>query len=659
MDEKNSAENGKVECEMPLTLSEFNMLIRNSTKHQNKSCMPESLRKKSKNTNLDHVLEQVGSFGFYQKIQFLLVGFLALVPSMVAYSYVFVSATPKFSCSIVEEIQLISYDDEAAKLLNKFIIDQASRDPFENLREDKAEYFVEIRRGIRIQSPDSTNIIYDNNCKIDSDILIQKLNLSSHYGSTKTKGIKKVKSLFKCIEWVYDRTYYGRTTVTDMELVCLKSHLKALSQNAYIIGTGCSVFTGILSDKFGRKRIMIILIIVMVLVLHITQFFLHTKALEENSKFIIFTISRFIQGIAQTMYTISFVLLLEITGPKNRVTAGNILAYALSIGQMIIAGMAYYFKDYLKVQWALAIYVMPFFMYYWMVPESPRWLLSVNKVRQARHVIKKILRVNSWYENLEQRVLKYLFNKKIEKKTNVDLENEQNWVHVFTMLQEEANQLSVLKKTTSYRQTIMGITRSPVLMKRCFILFYTWMVILAVYLGIGMGISGNLDKFINPYLVFVIAAGFEFLSVVTCHFVLDKFGRKIPLCCFIIMTSVAIYIIPIYFETYPWISIVAYFFAKYTIGAAQSTCMIFTSELYPTPMRSTGIGLSVALARIGGVWAPQINVLSSTLGSIYVPFTIFSIISFFAGVLCFLLPETLNKRLPENLKDAKDLEKDH
>lgn len=123
------------------------------------------------------------------------------------------------------------------------------------------------------------------------------------------------------------------------------------------------------------------------------------------------------------------------------------------------------------------------------------------------------------------------------------------------------------------------------------------------------------------------------------------------------MTSIAIYIIPVYFESYPWISIIAYFFAKYTIGAAQSTCMIFTSELYPTPMRSTGIGLSVALARLGGVWAPQINVLSSTLGSIYVPFTIFSIMSFLAGVLCFLLPETLNKRLPENLKDAKDLEK--
>lgn len=70
-------------------------------------------------------------------------------------------------------------------------------------------------------------------------------------------------------------------------------------------------------------------------------------------------------------------------------------------------------------------------------------------------------------------------------------------------------------------------------------------------------------------------------------------------------------------------------------------------------MRSTGVGLSVALARLGGVWAPQINVLSSTLGSIYVPFIIFSAFTFLAGILCTLLPETLNKQLPENIAQAK------
>jgi MFS family permease len=147
----------------------------------------------------------------------------------------------------------------------------------------------------------------------------------------------------------------------------------------------------------------------MVLVLNVTQFLMHSAVLDNEQKFIIFTISRFLQGIAQTMYSISFVLLLEMTGPKDRVTAGNILAYSFSIGQMLIAGLAFYFKNWLKVQWALALYVIPFLMYYWLMPESPRWLLSSDKVDEARRVITKITRQNATYENVCQRVVDLFF----------------------------------------------------------------------------------------------------------------------------------------------------------------------------------------------------------------------------------------------------------
>lgn len=242
-------------------------------------------------------------------------------------------------------------------------------------------------------------------------------------------------------------------------------------------------------------------------------------------------------------------------------------------------------------------------------------------------------------------------------KSDQDIEQE-TLDNLLTVLQNEANKFSSLKKNTSYSRTWHGILKSPILLRRFFILIYTWMVVLAVYLGIGMGISGNLDKIMNPYLVFLIAAVCEFFSIVTCQLSLNRFGRKYPLVIFLIMNSASIYLIPVYFETkHIWVAIFFYFLAKYCIGAAQLTLMIYTSELCPTPMRSTGVGLCFALARLGGVWAPQINVLSSTLNSIYIPFSIFSIMALLAGVLCFLLPETLNKQLPETLSEAKTLRK--
>lgn len=239
----------------------------------------------------------------------------------------------------------------------------------------------------------------------------------------------------------------------------------------------------------------------------------------------------------------------------------------------------------------------------------------------------------------------------------MDVKNVESWTYIFSLLQEEASKLSQQKANSSYKRTLIGIMRSPILMRRCFILFYVWMVILAVYLGIGMGISGNLDRYIDPHLVFFIAACCEFAGVVTCRLVLDRFGRKYPLVCSITATAIAIYLIPVHFESHPWVSIFVYFGAKYSIAIAQLISMIFTSELYPTPMRSTGVGLSIAIARLGGVLAPQINVLSSTLGSIYIPFVIFSVMSLVAAFFCLFLPETLHKKLPENIKEAKALNK--
>jgi hypothetical protein len=248
--------------------------------NKSKRNVPEYLRKRSsaKINNLDHLLNVIGSFGLYQKIQFLLVGFLAIVPSMVAYSYVFVSATPKFTCSVVREIQLVSYENsESSSPLNyetkkSRIFDRSlglqneiqeddDDDPFKNFKLKRMEYFIETRRFIRLYSDEdmankSEKIHFDNNCVLTQDSILKKYQHASTIAmptTTTKKSIatskrgsnlllttlssKKVKRTnLKCVEWIYDESVYGRTTVTDMNLVCLNSHLKAVTQNAFILG---------------------------------------------------------------------------------------------------------------------------------------------------------------------------------------------------------------------------------------------------------------------------------------------------------------------------------------------------------------------------------------------------------------------------------------
>ncbi len=110
----------------------------------------------------------------------------------------------------------------------------------------------------------------------------------------------------------------------------------------------------------------------------------------------------------------------------------------------------------------------------------------------------------------------------------------------------------------------------------------------------------------------------------TCHLVfLKNFGRKPVLFVFLLIAASVIALIPMFFVGYPTITTFLYLFAKYAINGAQLTCSLLTSDLYPTPIRSTGIGLSISLARVRGIFAPKINASSKSMG-FYFPFMLFT-----------------------------------
>lgn len=168
--------------------------------------MPKHVQRSSKVSNLanlDHILIIIGQFGFFQKLQFMLVGFLAIVPSMVAYSYVFVSATPKFTCSIAKEIVLINYDTGSNKLFDQLDVEIESDDPFQNFQLQKSEFFIETRRFIRLLTREQIRkrtFQFDNKCEIDPSKIRPMSSMSITNQST-ARPLTMSKSTFKCAEW--------------------------------------------------------------------------------------------------------------------------------------------------------------------------------------------------------------------------------------------------------------------------------------------------------------------------------------------------------------------------------------------------------------------------------------------------------------------------
>ncbi|GFH08008.1 MFS domain-containing protein, partial [Haematococcus lacustris] len=90
---------------------------------------------------------------------------------------------------------------------------------------------------------------------------------------------------------------------------------------------------------------------------------------------------------------------------------------------------------------------------------------------------------------------------------------------------------------------------------------------------------------------------------------------------------------------------------KFGCAGAFTIASIFTSELFPTLVRSAVLGAENESARLGGIAAPFVVLLGTQLHNPSLPFVLFGVTSVLAGLLILTLPETLGAPLPDTMQD--------
>lgn len=103
-----------------------------------------------------------------------------------------------------------------------------------------------------------------------------------------------------------------------------------------------------------------------------------------------FTVLRFLLAVATggTMVT-SFVLTMELVGPQYRESVGIIYQIPFNLGHLSLALFGYYLRDWDKFQLAISLPSILFLSYYFLLPESPRWLLTKGKHTEAVKIMEK------------------------------------------------------------------------------------------------------------------------------------------------------------------------------------------------------------------------------------------------------------------------------
>ncbi|NXX01428.1 S226A protein, partial [Larus smithsonianus] len=439
--------------------------------------------------------------------------------------------------------------------------------------------------------------------------------------------------------WDYDRSIYVATIVTEWDLVCSYRQLRQMAQSIYMAGVlvGALVLGG-LSDRFGRKAML------MWSYLQLGVMGTCTAFAPNYASYCVF---RFAGGMALSGFGLSIACLVVewIPTPYRAITVA-ITGFAYTLGQILLAGVAYAVPHWRWLQLTVSLPFFVFLLYSWWLAESARWLVLSGKAERAVKVLQRVARINKRKEEGEKITVEVGWPPGegapgLPPLTPTHLSHFSVSQILKSNMKEE---LAGLK--SSY--TISDLVRTPVIRHIFFCLSIVWFSISFSYYGLAM----DLQNFgVSIYLIQVIFGAVDFPAKVVVTVSVSYIGRRVSLMVALFLAGLVI-IANIFVSTeLQTVRTALAVIGKGCLSASFNCVFLYTTELYPTPIRQTGLGFGSTMARVGGIVAPLVKMMDE-----YYPFlppAVYGVAPVVAAVAAGFLPETLNRPLPDTIEEVE------
>ncbi|XP_029644289.1 organic cation transporter protein isoform X3 [Octopus sinensis] len=411
------------------------------------------------------------------------------------------------------------------------------------------------------------------------------------------------------------------SVVSEFDFVCERKWLKSTLQSVYFVGYLCgSIIFGALADRFGRRPIILIANACQI-ICGITKIFIPSLI----NFFILYCIQACGNlGIILSMYA----LILEFTSSKLRSHISFFCMCIYAFTAIVETGFAYAISSWRYLELTVNLLTIINFFAWIFLPESPRWLIERKRFREANALLHKVMKKN----NLQN-----------EEVLDVFTNNEEN-TSFTNSFRENIREEKVLPKVKNY--TFIDLFKTWRIALITLNVCLCWMVCSMSYYGV---LLNSVDMAGNRYLNYLLMQLVEFPACLFSYYLFNRFDHRKPITFFMIFSGLNCIVSNFVTEGSFWFPLILAVLGKFGIAAGFSSIYLLSAEIFPTVVRTNGLGVASMSARVGGICAPFILQLSSYAN--WLPLSIYGVLSVISGMLLLLLPETKDKDLPQTLED--------
>ena len=395
-----------------------------------------------------------------------------------------------------------------------------------------------------------------------------------------------------CTAWTYDESEFKGSIVERWNLVCEKGGKENFAQSVFFAGCLVGVFlAGQASDRFGRKPITIALLLVFIAsacaggIVTSWPVWLSLRFVVGAASIGMVTVRYTIQVISctysimdgQRRAQLTFTQV-EMIGSSWRSYANTATSCGWVAGYITLPFLAYIVQDMHQLEIVVGLSMFPILLLIiFCHPESPKWLLTVGKLKKAAAVLNQAAA----------------------------------WNHLPAA--PSLSSASIQSSSPSSSSSLLSLLSFPRQLRCLVLMCFCWLSFGMAYFGIAL----HTPEFgSNVFLVFFIGGVMDLPVLLFTPCLLNSLGRRrcltggltLGAACLILSS-----IVPsgIFYKEWPVITlailgkVTCFLFQicfnsdlQVGVGLAFDTGYVWTSELFPTAVRNSALSTCSSFARL-------------------------------------------------------------